>query len=151
MTAPVTTPAPTADLLAPVDHLIVTFPRPRLTRAGFGELVELVDRGVVRVLDLEFVSKALDGTVARVDTAQAVADAEDDLSMVLGTYSGLLDDDDVAALGEMLEPGTLGGVLIYENTWALGMIGALARSGAVVVSHGPVSHDDLNAVLDEIG
>lgn len=135
------------DLLAPVDHLVITFPSSRLTRAGFGELLDLVDRGVIGVLDLEFVRKGHDGVVRRVATEEAVADAEDDLSLVLGSSSALLDDDDVAALGELLDPGHLGCVLLYENLWAIAMLTALARSGAHVVSHGGVAHDDIDAAL----
>lgn len=144
----ITVPAPQLDVLCPVNYLIVRFPTARLSRAGFGELVDLVERDVIRVLDLEFVSRASDGTTRVVSTEEAVADAEDDLSMMLGSSSKLLDGGDVAILGDLLEPGSLGAVLVYENVWALPMLVALAQSRSEVIAYGAVAPEDLTTTLE---
>lgn len=142
-----------ADVVCPVEYLVVEFPSGpsgQVNAAGFDTLLDLVARDVIRVLDLEFVTKSRDGIVTLVDLSAAVSGASGDLSAFLGASSLLLDQDDLARAGALLEPGSLAGILVYENVWATGMLSAMRRGGARIVSSGEVDPDDLEAALGAV-
>ena len=139
-----------ADVVCPVEYLVVEFPSGQVSAAGFDTLLDLVARDVIRVLDLEFVTKSRDGIVTLVDLSAAVSGASGDLSAFLGASSLLLDQDDLARAGALLEPGSLAGILVYENVWATGMLSAMRRGGARIVSSGKVDPDDLEAALSAV-
>lgn len=136
------------DRLGPVELLVIEFPRGEVTSGGFATLTDLVERGIVTVLDLEFVRHTEQGKVVLVDIAEAVADAPDDLAYLVGASTGLLDDDDVAAVGETIEPGSLAGVLLFEHTWIVPMVDAVHAGGARVVTSARVDPADVAAALD---
>ena len=92
--------------MGPVDYLVVEFPGSKMTGEGLPLLVDLVDRGIIRILDLVFVKKELDGSVSGLAVADFDADGELDLAVFEGASSGLLDEGDVAEAGGVLEPGT---------------------------------------------
>ena len=95
--------------LGPVDYLVVEFPGSRMTGEGLPLLVDLVDRGLIRVLDLVFVKKEEDGAVTMIQIADLDGDGQLDLAVFEGASSGLLDDDDLAEAGGVLEPGSSAG------------------------------------------
>jgi hypothetical protein len=135
--------------MGPVDYMVVEFPGSRMTGEGLPLLVDLVDRGIIRVLDLVFVKKELDGTVRGVMVADLDHDGELDLAMFEGATSGLLGDDDLAEAGQALEAGNSAAVLVYENRWAAPFAIALRRGGAQLVAHGRIPVQALLAALDE--
>ncbi|WP_328394719.1 DUF6325 family protein [Streptomyces sp. NBC_00390] len=132
--------------MGPVDYLVVEFPGNRMTGEGFPLLVDLVDRGIIRILDLLFVRKDSDGSVAAVELRD-LGD-EVDLSVFEGASSGLLDQEDIDEAGKALEPGNSAGIIVYENVWAAPLAGALRRSGAQVVAGGRIPVDALLASLE---
>lgn len=140
----------TGDRLGPVELLVIEFPRGEVRAEGFATLTDLVDRGVIGVLDLEFVRRGEDGEVVLVDPAEAVAGAPDDLGHLVGASTGLLDHDDVAAVGESIEPGSLAGVLLFEHVWILPMVDAIEAGGARVLTTARVDPADLTAALDRL-
>lgn len=140
----------TGDRLGPVELLVIEFPRGEVRAAGFATMTDLVDRGIIAVLDLEFVRRTEDGTVERVDIADAVADAPDDLGYLVGASSGLLDLDDISAVGDSIEPGSLAGVLLFEHVWILPMVDAVHAGGARVLTSARVDPTDLVAALDRL-
>jgi hypothetical protein len=109
-----------------------------------------VDRGVIRILDLIFVTKDADGTVGAAELRDFDGDGELDLAMFDGASSGLMSDDDIADGGSVLEPGSSGAVLIYENRWAAPFTAALRAGGAQLVAAGFIPQDDLLASLDAV-
>jgi hypothetical protein len=135
--------------MGPVDYMVVEFPGSRMTGEGLPLLVDLVDRGIIRVLDLVFVKKELDGTVRGVMVADLDHDGELDLAVFEGATSGLLGDDDLAEAGQALEAGNSAAVLVYENRWAAPFAIALRRGGAQLVAHGRIPVQALLAALDE--
>ena len=134
--------------LGPIDYLIVEFPRQDMRGEGLPLLVDLVERGIIRILDLTFVAKGDDGSVTVLDLADDDADGRPELAVFRGASSGLIDGDDIAEAASVLEPGTSAGILVYENTWAAPFVGALRRSGAQVVAGGRIPVTDLLEVLE---
>jgi hypothetical protein len=134
--------------LGPVDYLIVEFPGSRMTGEGLPLLVDLVDRGIIRILDLALVKKNTDGTVSMLEIADLDADGKLDLAVFEGVSSGLLDEGDVAEAGGVLEPGSAAGILVYENVWAAPFAAALRRAGAQLVASGRIPDQALLAAID---
>ncbi|MEH0549005.1 DUF6325 family protein [Streptomyces sp. B21-105] len=132
--------------MGPVDYLIVEFPGSRMTGEGMPLLVELVEDGVIRILDLVFLQKGADGSVAALEFRELEDQAE--LTVFEGASSGLLDQGDLDEAGAALEPGNSAAVVVYENLWAAPLARALRRGGAQVVAGGRIPVDALLASLD---
>jgi len=134
--------------LGPIDYLVVEFPGSKMTGEGLPLLVDLVDRGIIRILDLVFVKKELDGSVRGMAIADFDEDGQLDLAVFDGASSGLLAQEDLDEAGGVLEPGSSAGLLVYENRWAAPFASALRRGGAQVVASGRIPVQDLLATLD---
>jgi hypothetical protein len=134
--------------MGPVGYLIVEFPGNKMTGEGFPLLLDLVDRGLIRVLDLVFVRKDDDGTMTMLELADIDHDGTLDVTLFEGASSGLIDPSDVDDAGAVLEPGSSAGILIYENRWAAPFAAALRRGGAQLVASGFIPMDALVASLD---
>ena len=131
----------------PIDYLVVEFPGNRMTGEGWPLLVDLVDRGIIRLLDLVFIRKDEDGSVIALSIEDLGADGVD-LSIFEGASSGLLGDDDLAEAANAIEPGCSAGLLVYENTWAGPFASAMRRSGGQLVAFGRIPVQAVLAALD---
>jgi len=136
------------DQMGPIDYLVLEFPGSRMTGEAFPLLVDLVDRGVVRILDLVFVRKESDGSVVGVELADVNGDGELDLSVFEGVSSGLVGEDDIQEAGTVLEPGSSAGILVYENLLAAPFAAAIRRSGGQLVASGRIPVQAVLAALD---
>jgi hypothetical protein len=143
--------ADTTDALGPISYLIVEFPGNKMTGEGLPILVDLVEQGVIRILDLAFVTKDDDGTVTAIDLSDLDGDGELDLTIFEGASSGLLDDSDLADAAPALEAGSSAAILVFENRWAAGFTQALRNGGAQLVSAGYIPQDVLLESLDATG
>lgn len=133
--------------IGPIDYLIVEWPAGKEPSGeGMPLLVDLVERGIVRVLDLAFVQKKDDGTVVGIDL-DALSES---LTVFEGASSGLLGQDDYDEAGAALEPGSSAALLVYENTWAAPFATALRRSGAQLVANGRIPVNAVISALDEL-
>ena len=137
--------------LGPISYLIVEFPGNKMTGDGLQELVNLTERGLIRILDLVFVKRELDGTVEAIEITDLDNDGELDLVMFEGAASGLLDESDLADAKAAIEPGSSAGIMIFENTWAASFTKAMRASGAELVAAGYIPQDALLASLDAAG
>jgi hypothetical protein len=137
-----------ADDLGPIDYLVVEFPGARLRGEALPMLVDLVDRGIVRVLDLVFIRKDEDGSVVAVEISDLDRDGDLDVEVLVGASSGGLGRDDLEQAAAAVEPGSAAGIVLYENVWAVPFIGALRRAGGQLVAAGRVPPEDLLAALD---
>jgi hypothetical protein len=136
------------ETMGPIDYLVVEFPGSRMTGEGLPLLVDLVDRGIIRILDLVFVKKELDGSVKGMAVTDLDHDGRLDLAVFEGASSGLLDEDDIEQAGGVLEPGSSAGILVYENVWAGPFAAALRRGGGQLVASGRIPVQALLAAID---
>lgn len=137
--------------IGPVDYLIVEWPKDSPPKGeAFPYLVDLVENGVIRILDLTFVEKDSDGNVRGVDIGDFDGDGYSDIAVFEGATSGLIHEDDRADAAEILENGTAAAILVYENTWAAPFATALRKSGAQLVGQGRIPLNDIIARLDEL-
>jgi len=137
--------------VGPIDYLVVEWPAGKQpTGEAFPLLVDLVDRGLIRVLDLAFVRKEEDGTIVGLDLNDLDLDGHPQLSVFEGASSGLLGDEDREEAGVVIEPGCSAALLVYENTWAAPFATALRRSGAQLVANGRIPINAMIAALDEL-
>lgn len=134
--------------MGPVSYLVVEFPGSKMTGRGFPILVELVDRGLIRILDLVFVSRTQDGTLCRLELKDLDEDGQLDLAVFEGVSSGLLDDSDLADAAPVIEPGSSAGILLFENRWATDFVEALREGGAELVAAGYIPQDALLTSLN---
>jgi uncharacterized protein DUF6325 len=134
--------------MGPVSYLIVEFPGSKMTGEGLPILVDLVDRGLIRILDLLFVSRGDDGSLEVIDVSDIDGDGELDLAIFEGASSGLLDESDLNDAASVIEPGSSAAILIFENRWATEFVQALRRSDAQLVAAGYIPLADLAASLD---
>lgn len=139
------------ELLGPIAYLIVEFPGNKFTGEGLPALVDLVDRGLIRILDLMLATRDADGTLRAIDISDIEGDGQLDLAVFEGASSGLLDASDLADAAPAIEPGSSAGILVYENRWAVPFVDALRGSGANLVAAGFIPQDALVASLDATG
>jgi hypothetical protein len=133
----------------PIDVVVIGFPAGApMTGDAIPILLDLVDRGIVRVLDALFVRKQADGTFAGFNLADLDADTAGDLTVFAGATSGLLDDDDVATAAAQIEPGGAALMMVYENTWAAHFIAAVRRNGGELIGRQRVGVQQLIDALD---
>jgi hypothetical protein len=138
------------DVLGPVDYLVVEFPADKANFSGelAAELRSLVDREVVRVLDLVILRKQIDGSV---EVAELADVDESDVGELLALEAGLamlLAEEDVEEVGKALEPGSIAAVLVYENSWAAPFASSIRRSGGQLVANGRIPTQALLAAIE---
>jgi Family of unknown function (DUF6325) len=128
----------------PVDIVIIGAPAGApLTGEAIPILLDLVDRGIIRVLDARFVRKEADGTFSGFDFADLDEDEVGEMTVFAGATTGLLTDDDVALTAAEIEPGTAAVMLVYENRWAAPFISAVLRNGGVLIAQERVGVQEL--------
>jgi Family of unknown function (DUF6325) len=140
-------PALDLDQMGPIDYIVVAFPTERMTGEAFPLLVDLADRGVIRILDLVFLRKDPDGVVTTLTQVDLDRMKVLEAALFDGAASGLLGPDEIAEAAQALEPGTAAGVLVYENAWATPFAAALRRSGGQLVASG---HIPVHAIVEAL-
>ena len=126
------------DELGPVDYLVVEFPPGAQTFTGemAVELARLSDAGIIRVLDLLILQKAADGSIDAYEIDET--GAADEIRALETHASEILAADDVTDLAAAMEPGSVAGVLVWENTWAAPFASAARRSGGQLIATGRI-------------
>ena len=134
--------------MGPVDYVIIEFPDGQPKGKAAPILVDLVDRGLIRILDLMFIVKGEDGSVAAIDIADFDGDGKLDFAVFEGASSGLLGDEDREEAGNALEPGAAAAVLVFENRWAAPFAKAVRESGGQLVAFGRIPVQALLASIE---
>ncbi len=141
-----------ADLeLGPIDVVVIGYP-PDAPRTGeaIPLFVDLVERGIIRVLDVLVVQKNEDGSFSGMDVTDLDGDGESDLLMFEGARSGLLGDEDAAKAAEALEPGTMAVVIVFENAWAGPFAAAVRRNGGELIDFQRIPAQDVLDALEAL-
>lgn len=136
----------TTDALGPIDYLVVEWTGPQPNGEALPHLIDLVDRGIIRLIDLSFFTKDEDGNVAALE----IDGLGDVFAEFAGASSGVLDEGDIAEAANAIEPGTSAAVLVWENLWAAPLAAALRGNGAELVARGSIPMQDLIEALDSI-
>jgi Family of unknown function (DUF6325) len=135
--------------LGPIDVVVIAYPAGApMTGEAAPLLVDLVDRGIIRVLDAMFVIKEEDGTFSGFDARDLSDKGVGDFALFEGASSGLLGDEDAQKAAEAIEPGSAAVMIVYENRWAAPFIAAVRRNGGVPVAFERISVQDLMDALD---
>ncbi len=137
------------NLHGPIDFVLLEFPRDRLTGEAAPALLDLVERGVIRLFDLLVVSKGEDGSVDVLELTDPLAE-NSGFSYFAGANSGMLGDDDVREAAEAMRPGTVAALIVYENTWAAPFVAAVRNSGGEMVASARIPATDVIAALDAL-
>jgi hypothetical protein len=136
------------DELGPVDYLIVEFPAgaQNFTGEGASELARLHDTGIIRIMDILILAKADDGSVE----AMELSDLPDlgELGRLEAQLAQTLAEDDVEHLAAAMDPGSVAGVLIYENLWAAPFASAMRRAGGQLIANGRIPIQAIIAAVE---
>ena len=126
------------DELGPIDYLVVEFPAGASNFTGemARELVTLVDAGTIRVVDILILQKDADGSVEAMELSDVGELGE--LQAIEAQLAELLAEEDVLNLAACMEPGSVAGVLIWENLWAAPFASAARRSGGQLIANGRI-------------
>jgi hypothetical protein len=135
--------------MGPVDYVLIEWPHPRPTGEIASIVVDLVDRGTIRVLDLAFMTKGEDGSVTALEISD-IGEEVEELKVFEGASSGLVSDEDITEAGSALEPGSAGALLVFENSWAAPFAVAVRRSGGQLVANGRIPVQAVVAALDAL-
>jgi hypothetical protein len=133
------------DEMGPIDYIVLEWPAQQPTGEVGPMILDLADRGIIRILDVAFLAKGTDGSVAALELGEL-----DDVGFgeFEGASSGLLAQDDLDEAAAALEPGTSAAVLVWENRWAAPIAVALRRSGGQLVASGRIPVQAILASLD---
>jgi Family of unknown function (DUF6325) len=135
------------DEMGPIDYIVLEWPGRQPKGDVAPMILDLHDRGIIRILDVALMVKADDGSVAAIDLGAANGDSGG-FSDFDGASSGLLGQDDLEEAAEALGPGTSAAVLVYENRWAAPVAVALRRSGGQLVAGGRLPVQAILAALE---
>jgi hypothetical protein len=137
--------------LGPVDVVVIGYPAdaPR-TGEAIPLLLDLVDRGIIRVLDVLGVEKAEDGSVNAIAISDVDGDGFPDLVAFEGAQTGMIGDDDVTTAAEAMDPGSAAVMIVFENSWAAPFATAVRRNGGQVLAFHRVSAQDLLDAVESL-
>jgi hypothetical protein len=135
--------------MGPVDWILVEFSGPP-TGAVAPHLLDLVDRGLIRIIDLVMVVKDASGEVTLMEIADLDGDGELDLAVFEGVSSGVLGEEDVAEAASAMENDTSAAMLLYENVWAAPFATAVRKAGGQLVAGGRIPIQSIVAALDDL-
>ena len=133
------------DEMGPIDYIVLEWPGRQPSGEVAPMIVDLADRGIIRILDVAFMIKKEDGTVDAIELADLDGDGFADFE---GASSGLIGQDDLEEAGAALRPGTSAAVLVWENRWAAPVAVALRRSGGELVASGRLPVQAVVAALE---
>jgi hypothetical protein len=137
--------------LGPIDIVVIAYPADApMTGEAVPIVMDLIERGIIRVLDVLFVMQNEDGTFSGFEAKDLDAKGVGDFKEFEGATSGLLGDEDVATASGALEPGSAAVMIVYENRWAAPFAAAVRRNGGVVIDNQRIPVQDVIDALDAV-
>lgn len=135
--------------LGPIDIVLIGYPPGAPMTGEAAPIVgDLVARGIIRLLDVLFITKEQDGTYAGFDARNLDENLVGDFTLFEGASSGLLGDEDVAKAADAIEPGASAVLIVYENRWAAPFIAAVRRNGGELIASKRIGVQELVDALD---
>jgi len=122
--------------MGPIDYIVLEWPGRQPKGDAVPLIIDLVERGIIRVLDIALMVKGDDGSVAAVDLGDL--DEDSGFGVFEGATTGLISQEDLEEAATALNPGTSAAVLVWENVWAAPVAVALRRSGGQLVASGRI-------------
>jgi hypothetical protein len=134
--------------IGPVDYMIVSFPGNKFRGEIAPALAELVDAGMIRIIDLAFVGKDEDGTMLTFELTDLDPDVQAGLEKAGIEVTGLFNEDDLADAAEALEPNSSAALLVWENVWAAKTAQAMRDAGGQLLAFERLPHDVVQAARE---
>jgi hypothetical protein len=137
-----------AESIGPVEFAVFGFEGDRFDGRIAAAILDLVDAGTVRVIDLAFIRKGANGDV---DVVEAVdSDVADAFAALTDGASDLLNHDELAAMADGLPPATAAAVIVWENRWAAKLGAAIRESGGFLIARETVPRENVVAAIDAL-
>ena len=130
--------------MGPIDYVVLEWPGRQPKGEVAPLILDLVDRGIIRILDVALMVKGDDGTIATIEAAEVGGE----FTVLDGASSGLIGDDDLQEAASVLQPGTSAAILVWENLWAAPIAVAIRRSGGQLVASGRIPIQAILASLE---
>jgi hypothetical protein len=128
---------------------VIEFPEGQHRSEAAPLLLDLVDRGIIRILDLMFIRKEEDGSISGLEISDLDGDGANEFKVFEGASSGLLTEDDTAEAGNAMEAGSAALVILFENRWAAPFARAMRQAGGQLVAFGRIPIQALLSALEE--
>jgi hypothetical protein len=138
------------EVFGPIDLLVLEFPDGTDASATAAETVRLADLGVVRIYDVLAVRVGAGGAAVEIDLTSDGEPALAGFRSLAGARSGLLGDDDLLAAADILDPGTVAVVLLFENSWAVPFVAAARGEGGQMVATSRLTAQEIMDALDAV-
>ena len=143
-------PAASPDVLGPIDVAVLAWPPDApMTGTAAPLLMELVERGIIRIFDVMFVTKGSDGSVVGFEATELDERDLGEFRLFEGASSGLLGDEDARQAAEAIDPGWSAAVIVYENRWAVPFVSKLRENGGCVIDVQRITPAELIEVLND--
>jgi uncharacterized protein DUF6325 len=133
--------------MGPIDYIVIEWPGRQPDGSAAPHLIELVDRGIIRLIDLVFIAKAEDGSVGGLEISD-LGEASEQFAVFEGASSGLLTEEDTDEAAKALEPGTSAALVVFENRWAAPFATAVRESGGQLVASGRIPIQAMLAAIE---
>jgi hypothetical protein len=133
-----------------IDWLLVAARDKKINGELVPPLLDLVDRRLIRILDALILVKRSDDDFEVLTTDDLDPEQVGDLGELAGASSGLLSDDDAASAIAVLEPDSIGLLVVYENLWSIPFAVAARKAGGQLVAHGHIPTQAILAALDTL-
>jgi hypothetical protein len=141
---------PDQEACGPIDFVLLEFPADVDGKACVDAVMDSVNRGVIRLYDVLVIRKAHDGSYAGVDLTDVTPAGIGGFTAFEGARSGMIHDDDVSAVAEVMRPGTVAALIVYENAWAAPFVGAALDAGGELIASQRIPAPDVLEALDRL-
>jgi dihydroorotase-like cyclic amidohydrolase len=138
-----------ADVYGPIDFVLLEFPHDRLTGEAGKALMDLVERGTIRLYDLVVISKDENGAIEVLEITDPLSEAAG-FAYFAGARSGLIDDEDKQEAASAMNPGTVAALIVYENSWAIPFVAAARNSGGELIASARIPAAEIMEALDAL-
>lgn len=136
------------DELGPVDYVVIEFPGNKFNGEIAPALGDLIDRELVKVLDLVFITKDADGTYEGFEIGDLDEGVVGEIEKLEVDIAHLVSEEDVASLAASLEPNSSAAVLVWENKWAAPFASSVRHAGGQLVASGRIPIQAVIAALE---